>query len=168
MMNIAIETDFGIMSFKLFPDKAPLAVANFTELAEGKKEWTHPSDGKKNGVRFYDGLIFHRVIPEFMIQSGDPLGTGTGGPGYKFKDEFDSSLKFDKPGILAMANAGVDTNGSQFFITEVKTPWLNGAHTIFGEIIEGLDIVKKIARVKVDFSDKPIEDIVIKSIKVIS
>jgi len=167
-MKAIIETSMGTIEIELFPEKAPKTVANFVELAEGTKEWTDPKTGKKVKKPFYDNLIFHRVIPEFMIQGGCPLGTGTGGPGYKFDDEIDSSLKFDKPGLLAMANAGPNTNGSQFFITEVKTPWLNGHHTIFGEVVSSkdLDIVKKIARVDCDFSDSPLEPVVIKKISI--
>lgn len=165
-MNAILETSLGTIKIKLFPEKAPLTVENFVDLAEGNKEFIDPTNGKKTKRKYFDGLIFHRVIPEFMIQGGDPTGTGRGGPGYSFKDEIDPSLKFDKPGILAMANAGPNTNGSQFFITEVPTPWLNGNHTIFGEVMEGLDIVKKIARVDVDFSDKPIDPVIIKSVKI--
>jgi len=165
-MHALIETSAGNIKIELFPNNAPETVANFTELAEGTREFTDPKTGKKTKRRFYDGLVFHRVIPEFMIQGGDPLGTGTGGPGYKFKDEIDPSLKFDKPGRLAMANAGPNTNGSQFFITEVATPWLNGNHTIFGQVTEGMDVVKKIARTEVDFSDKPVNPVVIKRITI--
>ncbi|MDR1940867.1 MAG: peptidylprolyl isomerase [Endomicrobium sp.] len=163
-MIAVIETTLGTIKIKLLPQNAPITVANFTELAQGTKEWTDPKTGKKVKKKFYDGLIFHRVIPEFMIQGGCPIGKGTGGPGYTFQDEIDPSLKFDKPGILAMANAGKNTNGSQFFITEVATPWLNGNHTIFGYVCEGMDIIKKIAHVETDFSDKPADDIVIKQI----
>ena len=167
-MKAIIETSMGTIEIELFPDKAPKTVENFVGLAEGTKEWTSPKTGKKVKKPFYDNLTFHRVIPEFMIQGGCPLGTGTGGPGYKFDDEIDPSLKFDKPGLLAMANAGPNTNGSQFFITEVKTPWLNGHHTIFGEVVSSkdLDIVKKIARVDCDFSDSPLEPVVIKKITI--
>ncbi|MCL2390672.1 MAG: peptidylprolyl isomerase [Endomicrobia bacterium] len=165
-MIAIFETSLGTIKVKLLPENAPLTVENFVELAEGVKEFTDHKTGKKTKKKFYDGLIFHRVIPEFMIQGGDPLGTGTGGPGYKFKDEIDPSLKFDKPGILAMANSGPNTNGSQFFITEVSTPWLNGNHTIFGQVTEGLDIIKKIARSQVDFSDKPIEDVILKNVTI--
>ncbi|MDR3112726.1 MAG: peptidylprolyl isomerase [Elusimicrobiota bacterium] len=164
-MNATIETSLGNIKINFFEDKAPATVANFIGLAQGKKEFTDIKTGKKVKRKFYDGLIFHRVIPEFMIQSGCPLGTGTGGPGYTFKDEIDDTLKFDKPGILAMANCGIDTNGSQFFITEVETSWLNGNHTIFGIVEDGLDIVKTIARAAADFSDKPVDDIIIETIK---
>jgi len=165
-MSATIETSLGTIKIKLLPENAPLTVANFKELAQGTKEWTDPKTGKKVKNKFYDGLIFHRVIPQFMIQGGCPLGRGTGGPGYKFQDEIDPTLKFDRPGVLAMANSGPNTNGSQFFITEVPTPWLNGNHTIFGYVTEGIDIVKKIARQEVDFSDKPIKDVVIKKVVV--
>jgi peptidyl-prolyl cis-trans isomerase A (cyclophilin A) len=165
-MNAVIKTSMGTIKIKLFHKNAPLTVANFVELAEGTKEFTDPKTEKTVKRKFYNGLIFHRVIPEFMIQGGDPIGTGTGGPGYKFQDEIDPALKFDKPGILAMANSGPNTNGSQFFITEVSTPWLDGNHTIFGEVTEGLDVIKKIARIDVDFSDKPIDPIVIENIKI--
>ena len=165
-MFAIFDTSYGTIKVKLLPESAPLTVANFVELAEGIKEFTDPKTGSKTKRKFYDGLIFHRVIPEFMIQGGCPLGKGTGGPGYSFKDEFDASVKFDKPGLLAMANSGPNTNGSQFFITETATPWLNGRHTIFGQVVEGLDIVKKIARAETDFSDKPLDPIVIKSITI--
>lgn len=165
-MNAVIETSLGTIRIELFPDKAPKTVANFAELAEGTKEFTDIKTGKKIKKKFYDGLIFHRVIPEFMIQGGCPAGEGTGGPGYKFEDEIDPELKFDKSGRLAMANSGPDTNGSQFFITEVSTPWLNGNHTIFGQVTEGMDVVKKIARTEVDFSDKPLTPVVIKSVTI--
>ncbi len=140
------QTSQGTFVLELFEKEAPVTVKNFVDLAEGNKEWTHPGTGEKQTSRYYDGTVFHRVIPDFMIQAGDPLGLGTGGPGYQFKDEFHPSLKFDKPGRLAMANSGPGTNGSQFFITEVPTPHLNQLHTIFGQVIEGQDIVKKIAR----------------------
>nr|WP_082121535.1 peptidylprolyl isomerase [Endomicrobium proavitum] len=165
-MFAIFNTSYGTIKIKLFPENAPKTVANFVELAEGTREFTDPKTGKQTKKKFYDGLIFHRVIPQFMIQGGDPLGTGTGGPGYKFEDEIDPALKFTKPGLLAMANAGPNTNGSQFFITEVSTPWLNGNHTIFGEVVEGLEVVKKIARAEVDFSDKPIEPIILKSVTI--
>ncbi|MDR1418541.1 MAG: peptidylprolyl isomerase [Endomicrobium sp.] len=165
-MNAIIETSLGTIKIKLLPENAPLTVANFVELVCGTKEFKDPKTGKNIKKKFYDGLIFHRVISQFMIQGGCPLGSGTGGPGYKFKDEIDPNLKFDKPGVLAMANSGHNTNGSQFFITETSTPWLNGNHTIFGQVVEGLDIVKNIARVEVDFSDKPIDPVIIKSINI--
>ncbi|HSN91437.1 MAG TPA: peptidylprolyl isomerase [Anaeromyxobacteraceae bacterium] len=139
-------TSMGELVVKLLPAKAPKTVANFVGLAEGSKEWTDPRSGKKEKKPLYDGTLFHRVIPEFMIQGGDPLGTGTGGPGYRFEDEIGPDNRFARPGLLAMANAGPNTNGSQFFITEVPTPWLDKGHTIFGEVVKGLDLVAKIAR----------------------
>ncbi|MGZ6142212.1 MAG: peptidylprolyl isomerase, partial [Myxococcales bacterium] len=135
-----------VITVKLFEKDAPKTVENFVGLATGKKEWIDPRTGQKSKAPLYDGTSFHRVIPDFMIQGGDPLGTGTGGPGYKFEDEFSSGKKFDKPGLLAMANAGPNTNGSQFFITEVPTPHLNNRHTIFGEVVKGGDLVPQIAR----------------------
>ena len=140
------QTTMGAIVVKLLPEKAPVTVENFVGLAEGTKEWTHPRTGEKAKKPLYDGTVFHRVIPEFMIQGGDPMGTGTGGPGYKFADEIGPENKFDRPGLLAMANAGPGTNGSQFFITEVPTPHLNRGHTIFGEVVKGGDLVGKIAR----------------------
>jgi len=152
-----IETTMGNLRCKLFPKEAPKTVANFIGLADGTKDWTDSATGqKKHGVPLYSGTIFHRVIPNFMIQGGDPLGTGVGDPGYKFEDEIAPSLTFDRPGRLAMANAGPGTNGSQFFITEVATPWLNGHHTIFGQCDEAsVELVKKIARVPKGAGDTP-------------
>jgi len=140
------QTSQGNIAVRLFEKDAPETVANFVGLATGAKEWTDPRSGSKSHAKLYDGTKFHRVIPNFMIQGGDPLGTGTGDPGYRFKDEFQGDRKFDKPGLLAMANAGPNTNGSQFFITEVPTPHLNNKHTIFGECIQGFELVPKIAR----------------------
>jgi len=140
------KTSKGPITLKLFEKEAPLTVQNFVALATGSKEWTDPRTNAKTKAKLYDGTSFHRVIPQFMIQGGDPLGTGTGDPGYRFGDEFQSGKKFDKPGLLAMANAGPGTNGSQFFITEVPTPHLNNKHTIFGEVVKGLDLVPQIAR----------------------
>jgi len=167
-MRAIIETSMGTIEIDLFADKAPITVANFVGLANGTKEFTDLKTGKKTKRKFYDGLTFHRVIPEFMIQGGCPLGTGTGGPGYTFEDETNNGLKFNKPGLLAMANAGPNTNGSQFFITEVSTPWLNGHHTIFGQVVSNkdLEIVKKIARVETGFSNDPIEPVTIEKITI--
>ena len=167
-MKAIIETSMGTIEVELFADKAPVTVENFVGLATGTKEFTDLKTGKKAKRKFYDGLTFHRVIPEFMIQGGCPLGTGTGGPGYTFEDETNNGLKFNKPGLLAMANAGPNTNGSQFFITEVTTPWLNGHHTIFGQVVsmEDLEVVKKIARVETGFSNDPIEPVIINKITI--
>jgi peptidyl-prolyl cis-trans isomerase A (cyclophilin A) len=160
-----IQTNMGDITCTLFPDKAPMTVENFIGLAEGKKEWKNPVSGaKKTNTPLYDGTIFHRVIPNFMIQGGDPAGNGTGDPGYKFKDEF-SDLRFDQPGRLAMANSGPNTNGSQFFITEVPVPHLNNRHTIFGQCAP-VDLIQKIARVPRDSNDKPLKPVRIQHIKI--
>jgi peptidyl-prolyl cis-trans isomerase A (cyclophilin A) len=140
------QTSQGNITVRLLEKDAPETVANFVGLATGSKEWTDPRTRAKSHAKLYDGTVFHRVIPNFMIQGGDPLGTGTGDPGYRFKDEFGSGRSFDKPGLLAMANAGPNTNGSQFFITEVPTPHLNNRHTIFGEVVKGFELVPKIGR----------------------
>src|SRR5258708_25210218 len=138
-------TTEGIIVCRLFEKEAPKTVANFVDLAEGKRDWTHPVSGKKSKDRLYDGTVFHRVIPDFMIQGGDPAGNGMGGPGYQFEDETKGSPhRFDKPGKLAMANAGPNPNGSQFFVTTANTEWLTGKHTIFGEELEGQDVAEKI------------------------
>ena len=143
-MYARFDTDRGAIVIKLFFDKAPITVANFVGLAEGSIEWTDPRSGKARKDRFYDGLVFHRVIADFLSQGGDPLGRGVGGPGYQFDDEFAPGLKHNKAGILSMANAGPGTNSSQFFITHVPTPWLDGKHAIFGEVVEGQNIVDSI------------------------
>lgn len=152
-----IDTTAGKITCTLFPKEAPIAVANFVGLARGTKDWTNPSTGRKmHGVPLYNGTIFHRVIPDFMIQGGDPLGTGMGDPGYKFKNETSPDLLFDRPGRLAYANAGPDTNGSQFFITEVPYPSLNGGYTIFGQCDDpSVEVVKKIARMPRNANDRP-------------
>jgi peptidyl-prolyl cis-trans isomerase A (cyclophilin A) len=158
-------TSEGTIVCRLFEKDAPKTVANFVDLAEGKRDWTHPVSGKKTKDRLYDRTIFHRVIPNFMIQGGDPAGTGFGGPGYQFEDETKGSPhKFDKPGKLAMANAGPNTNGSQFFITIAPTQWLTGKHTIFGEVVEGQDAVEKIVSVPRNRQDKPNKDVVVQSV----
>lgn len=156
-VSARIETTAGKLNCKLFPDKAPIGVQNFIDLSEGKKDWTSPiSHQKKHGVPLYDGTIFHRVIPNFMIQGGDPAGNGTGDPGYAFKNETSPDLTFDRPGRLAYANAGPDTNGSQFFITEVAYPSLNGNYTIFGQCDDAtVALVKEIARMGRDANDRP-------------
>ena len=163
-----IDTSAGKMTCQLFPDKAPIGVANFIGLAEGTKDWTNPiSHSKKHGVPLYDGTIFHRVIPEFMIQGGDPAGNGSGDPGYAFKNETSPDLKFDRPGRLAYANAGPDTNGSQFFITEVPYPSLNGKYTIFGQCDEPtVALVKQIARMGRDANDRPYRPVKINHISI--
>jgi peptidyl-prolyl cis-trans isomerase A (cyclophilin A) len=162
-----IHTTAGDIKVKLFSDKAPKTVENFIGLSTGKKEWTDPKTGKTvKGRPLYNGTIFHRVIPGFMIQGGDPMGTGTGGPGYQFEDEFSPTDSFDHPGILAMANAGPGTNGSQFFITVKPTPWLNGHHTIFGEVTSGMDVVDKIVNAPRGANDRPENPVVIKKITV--
>jgi peptidyl-prolyl cis-trans isomerase A (cyclophilin A) len=156
------ETSEGNIIVRLFDKDAPKTVANFVELAEGKREWTHPVSRKKSSDPLYNGTIFHRVIPDFMIQGGDPAGTGFGGPGYQFEDETKGSPhKFDKPGKLAMANSGPNTNGSQIFITVAATPWLTGNHTIFGEVVEGQDIADKISKTAKNRQDKPLKDVVV-------
>ena len=161
-----IATTEGTIVCRLFEKEAPKTVANFTELAEGKREWTHPVSREKSSKKLYDGTIFHRVIPDFMIQGGDPAANGMGGPGYKFEDETKGSPhRFDKKGKLAMANAGPNTNGSQFFITVAATEWLTGKHTIFGEVIEGQEIVDKISRVSTR-SDKPVKPVVLESVTI--
>ena len=161
------KTTEGTIKVRLFEVDAPITVKNFTELAEGKKEWTHPSTHVKSTNKLFDGTIFHRVIPDFMVQGGDPAGTGMGGPGYQFQDETKGSPhKFDKAGKLAMANSGPNTNGSQFFITVVPTPWLTGKHTIFGEVVEGQDVVDKITKVPRGRQDKPTKDVVLNAVKI--
>lgn len=162
-----METSQGNITLELFEKDAPKTVANFVGLAEGTKEWTDPKTRQKVKRPLYDGVVFHRVIPGFMIQGGDPLGNGTGGPGYQFEDEFSANLKFDRPGRLAMANAGRNTNGSQFFITEGATDWLNNRHTIFGQVIEGQEVVKKIVALPRDERDRPKTEVVINKVKII-
>jgi peptidyl-prolyl cis-trans isomerase A (cyclophilin A) len=165
-LTATLETSAGRVVIRLFPDHAPKTVRNFVELAEGGREWQDPSTGQRTTAKLYDGTIFHRVIPNFMIQGGDPLGSGRGGPGYEFADEFHPELQFSRPYLLAMANAGPGTNGSQFFITTVPTPHLNRRHTIFGEVIEGADVVDRISNAKTNSQDRPVEDVVIESVTV--
>lgn len=165
-LTATLQTNYGKIVVRLFPEQAPQTVRNFTELAEGRREWTDPRSGRKTAARLYDGTVFHRVIADFMIQGGDPLGTGTGGPGYRFGDEFHPDLVFDRRYLLAMANAGPGTNGSQFFITVAPTPWLNGKHTIFGEVVTGTDVVDLISRVKTGRQDRPAQDVVLESVTV--
>ena len=160
------DTTMGRFTVKLFDKEAPNTVANFVGLAEGTKEWTDPRSGKKEKKPFYDGIIFHRVIEGFMIQGGDPLGQGIGGPGYTFADEFHPSLRHNKAGILSMANRGPNTNGGQFFITLGPTPHLDDRHSVFGEVVEGMDVVRKIGSTRTGERDRPVNDIVIQSITI--
>jgi peptidyl-prolyl cis-trans isomerase A (cyclophilin A) len=167
-MSIAhFTTSEGNFSIQLFDDLAPKTVANFTELAEGTKEWTDPRTGKKSNAPYYNGTIFHSVIEGFMIQGGDPLGQGTGGPGYKFADEFHPKAKHTKAGILSMANAGPNTNGGQFFITLDATPWLDNKHSVFGEVVNGMDVVRKIGSTQTSKpGDRPVKPITIQSVTI--
>jgi peptidyl-prolyl cis-trans isomerase A (cyclophilin A) len=165
-LTATLVTSQGTITVRLFPDHAPKTVRNFVELAEGGREWTHPETGQVTKDKLYDGTIFHRVIPQFMIQGGDPLGTGTGGPGYKFADEIHPDLKFDRPYLLAMANAGPGTNGSQFFITTVPTYWLDGKHTIFGEVISGKEVIDAISGTPTRQGDRPVSDVVLQSVTI--
>ena len=171
-MNATIHTSEGDIRVELFPQSAPVTVTNFTELATGARQWTHPLTGETSAEPLYSGTVFHRVIDGFMIQGGDPIGTGTGGPGYNFDDEIDPALGFTEPYLLAMANAGTrgghGTNGSQFFITVAPATWLNGKHTIFGRVLddESRAVVDRIATTATDRADRPLEDIMIESIEV--
>jgi peptidyl-prolyl cis-trans isomerase A (cyclophilin A) len=167
--TVVMDTSMGRITCQFFQSQAPKAVANFIALAEGTKDWIDPVTNKKQHNKpLYDGTIFHRVIPEFMIQGGDPAGTGMGDPGYQFEDEFDPNLNFDVPGRLAMANSGPNTNGSQFFITEVPTEHLNQRHTIFGQCDESsVLVVKTIARVERDSQDKPVTPVMLKKVTIV-
>lgn len=165
-MHAIFETSMGNITIELFDREAPKTVANFVGLAEGTKEWKDNKSGKMVKKPLYDGTIFHRVIPNFMIQGGDPAGNGTGGPGFNFGDEFSMKLRHDKPGRLSMANRGPNTNGSQFFITDAATPWLDGKHAIFGQVVEGMDLVKKIINVERNRHDKPLKDVVLKKVTI--
>jgi peptidyl-prolyl cis-trans isomerase A (cyclophilin A) len=167
--KVVMDTSMGRITCQFFQRQAPKTVANFIALAEGTKDWTDPATGKKQQNKsLYNGTIFHRVIPGFMIQGGDPTGTGRGDPGYQFEDEFDPSLKFDVPGRLAMANSGPNTNGSQFFITEVPTPHLNQHHTIFGQCDNAsVEVVKAITGVRRDGNDKPLTPVVLKKVTIV-
>jgi peptidyl-prolyl cis-trans isomerase A (cyclophilin A) len=167
MLHAHFTTSEGNFTIKLFEEEAPNTVANFVGLVEGTKEWTDPKSGQKVKRPYYDGLIFHRVISNFMIQGGDPLGTGTGGPGYKFADEFSPKLRHGKPGMLSMANAGPGTNGSQFFITLAATPWLDNKHSIFGEVVGGMDVVQKIGSTPTSKpGDRPVKPITVQSVRI--
>lgn len=160
-----LKTSEGNIVCRLFEQEAPKTVTNFVDLAEGKRDWQDNVSGKKGPGALYSGSVFHRVIPQFMIQGGDPSGTGMGGPGYRFEDETKGSPhKFDKPGKLAMANAGPNTNGSQFFVTVAATPWLTGNHTIFGEVIEGQDVADQISNLPRNRQDRPNKDVVLEQV----
>jgi peptidyl-prolyl cis-trans isomerase A (cyclophilin A) len=159
-------TSDGSFAVRLFDQDAPKTVENFIGLTEGTKEWTDAGNGQKVRKPYYDGLIFHRVIDNFMIQGGDPTGTGSGGPGYTFPDEFSRRLRHDKAGILSMANRGPNTNGGQFFITLAPTPHLDDRHSIFGEVIDGLDVVRAIGHTRTGAGDRPLTDIVIESLRI--
>jgi len=159
-----IKTSSGVIVIRLFEDKAPKTVENFVGLASGTKEWTDPRTGEKVKRPLYNGTIFHRVIPGFMIQGGDPLGRGTGGPGYRFADEFSPDLRHNKAGILSMANAGPNTNGSQFFVTLAPTPHLDNRHSVFGEVVQGQDVVVTIGNSPRGANDRPVKDVVLQEV----
>lgn len=165
-LTASVDTTQGTIVIRLFPNSAPQTVRNFVELAEGARTWQDPRTGESTNARLYDGTIFHRVISGFMLQGGDPLGKGIGGPGYKFADEIDPSLAFDRPYLLGMANAGPNTNGSQFFITVAPQPHLTGKHSIFGEVVQGTDVVDTIAGTPTDGGDRPLTDVVLNSVTI--
>src|SRR5215218_5072827 len=167
MTHATFTTSEGNFKVRLFDTDVPNTVANFAGLAEGTKEFTDPKTGQKTKRPFYDGLVFHRVIDAFMIQGGDPLGQGTGGPGYKFADEFSPKRRHNKPGVLSMANSGPNTNGGQFFITLVPTPWLDNKHTVFGEVVDGIDVVQKIGKTQTSKpNDRPVKPITIQTVTI--
>lgn len=168
MPSATFVTNQGSFTVTLMPEHAPKTVANFVELATGVREWTDPRDGKKKSEPLYPGTIFHRVIDGFMLQGGDPAGTGTGGPGYRFEDECPpDGPTFNQVGRLAMANSGPGTNGSQFFVTVAETPWLNGRHTIFGQVTEGYDVVERIEKVAKGPQDRPVDDVVLERVEIV-
>ena len=167
MPTATFHTNRGSFRVRLMPEHAPQTVDNFVGLATGGKAWTDPGDGERKTSPLYPGTIFHRVIDGFMVQGGDPTGTGRGGPGYQFDDEVPpDGPRFDRPGLLAMANAGPGTNGSQFFVTLAATPWLDGRHTIFGAVTEGYDVVEAIGKVACGAQDRPVEDVVLERVEV--
>ena len=161
------ETSLGKMTCRLEEDKAPETVKNFVGLATGEKEYTDPRSGQKSNEPFYNGTVFHRIIKNFMVQGGDRLGQGTGGPGYRFKDEFHPTLKHTEAGVLSMANAGPNTNGSQFFITLVPTPWLDGKHAVFGKVVQGNDVLKSLGEVATGSNDRPREEAKLIQLKIV-
>ena len=165
-MRAIFDTSMGTIVCDLFTDESPKTIENFVGLAEGTKEWTDPETGQTVTRSLYEGSVFHRVIPDFMIQGGDPLGSGVGGPGYEFEDEVTSGLTFDRPGRLAMANRGPNTNGSQFFITHVPTSWLDGKHTIFGQVVEGQDVVIAIGNVSQGPNNRPQTPVVLNTVTI--
>jgi len=169
MPTATFVTNQGSFTVRLMPDHAPKTVANFVDLASGGREWTDPRDGSAKTEPLYDGTVFHRVIDGFMIQGGDPEGTGRGGPGYTFEDETPGDgPRFDRAGLLAMANAGPNTNGSQFFVTVAPTPWLDGRHTIFGEVTDGYDVVERISKVSTGAQDRPREDVTVERVEIVA
>ncbi|WP_235920756.1 peptidylprolyl isomerase [Natronorubrum halalkaliphilum] len=166
-MTATLHTNRGDIEVELYDDRAPRTVDNFVGLATGERPWIDPETGEEvDGEPLYDDVLFHRVIEDFMIQTGDPLGTGRGGPGYRFDDEFHEDLRHDDAGVLSMANSGPDTNGSQFFITLEAQPHLDGRHTVFGTVIDGMDVVREIGGVETDSSDRPAADVVLESVSV--
>jgi peptidyl-prolyl cis-trans isomerase A (cyclophilin A) len=167
MTDATFVTSEGAFTVRLMPEHAPKTVENFVALAKGSKEWTDPRNGSSSSGPYYDGTVFHRVIDNFMIQGGDPTATGTGGPGYMFDDETPpDGPRFDRPGLLAMANAGPNTNGGQFFLTVAPTEWLSGKHTIFGEVTEGYEVVEKISKAPTGGQDRPATDVVLERVEI--
>ena len=167
MLLAHFTTSEGKFTIQLFDQDAPKTVENFVGLATGAKEWTDPRTGRKGSAPYYNGTVFHRVIDGFMIQGGDPLGQGTGGPGYKFADEFHPKRRHDKVGVLSMANSGPNTNGGQFFVTLAPTPWLDNKHSVFGEVVSGMDVISKIGSTKTSKpGDRPVTPIVVKSVEI--
>jgi peptidyl-prolyl cis-trans isomerase A (cyclophilin A) len=165
--SAVFDTTLGSFTARLMPEHAPITVGNFIDLATGKREWRDPRDGQRKTEPLYNGTVFHRVIPDFMIQGGDPEGTGRGGPGYRFEDECPpGGPAFDRPGLLAMANSGPNTNGSQFFVTVAPTKWLTGKHTIFGEVTEGMDVVEAISKAETGDADRPASDVIIEKLTI--
>jgi peptidyl-prolyl cis-trans isomerase A (cyclophilin A) len=161
-----LHTNRGDITVELYEDRAPRTVENFVGLATGEQEWEDPETGETRTDPLYEDVLFHRVIDDFMIQGGDPTGTGRGGPGYQFDDEFHDELTHDGPGVLSMANSGPNTNGSQFFITLDATPHLDGRHSVFGQVVDGMDVVREIGSVETDANDRPVDDIVLESVDV--